>query len=326
MLERDILQLLACPWDHSDLRVEGEGLLCSHGHSFSLEGDVPVLTDHVRREALPRNMKHIRSSAPDSPVDPFVNQWLVNTNGNLYWGARGRLSRYPIPNWPLARSEANLVVDIGCSWGRWCVAASCAGFRSVGVDVHIDALTAAVRVSEQLGAHAGFICAGANHLPLKPASVDTVFSYSVLQHLERAIVREFFREAARVLKPGGMCLVQLPNRFGPLALFRQAKRRFRDGKSGSLDMRYWSRTEIRKAVEDAGLRLVSIRADGFFTQNPQLADLKLLPLWGRVVVLVSHMGSRLATVFPILVRFADSLWIEARAPAASAGAPSSCPD
>lgn len=308
--------MLACPWDYQNLTADGTELVCPRGHRFAVEADVPILTDHARREAVPGNMEPCRFSPGENTVDPFVNDWVVNTNGNLYWGARGKLRRYPVPTWPIPVGEGKLVVDIGCSWGRWSIAAARAGFRPIGVDVHLDALLAAARVSRQLGACASYVCGTADRLPLKSASVDAVFSYSVLQHLERTKVFDVFREMARVLRPGGRLLTQLPNRFGPFALLRQAKRGFRDGRPGTFEMRYWSRAQIRAAVEHAGLRLVSIRADGFLTQNPQLADLDLLSAWGKCVVLASHAGCSASAVFPVFARFADSLWIEARAPRA----------
>lgn len=247
-------------------------------------------------------------------VDRFVNDWVVNTNGNLYRRARGKLSRYPIPEWSFGTGNGRVMVDLGCGWGRWSVAASRAGFRTLGIDVHLDALAAAKRVSRQLGVSANFVCAEIDSLPIQPASVDFVFSYSVLQHLDRARVQGVFREVSRVLMPGGECLIQLPNRFGAASILRQAKRGFRDGRPGTFDMRYWSRSEIASAVESAGLRLLSVQADGFLSQNPQLSDLDLLPGWGKAVVLTSHLGCRVSNVIPPLGRFADSLWIKAQAP------------
>lgn len=313
MFDTLILQLLACPWDHTGLRIEEPNLVCQQGHSFAFEGDVPVFTDQARRELIPANMGPCRFSATNTEVDPFVNDWIVNTNGNLYRRARGRLPRYPIPSIPLGGGEGKLLVDIGCGWGRWSVAASRAGFKVIGADVHLDALLAAQRVSRQLGARTSFVCSPGDHLPLKSASADAVFSYGVLQHLERERVRGVLREAARVLKPGGTCLLQLPNRFGPLALLRQVERGFRDGRPGTFEMRYWSRREILLALQEAGLRLIALRADGYLTVNPQVTDLDLLAPWGKFIVLASHTGCRLANSFPTLARIADSLWIEARA-------------
>jgi len=180
------------------------------------------------------------------------------------------------------------------------------------MDVHIDALEAASRVSRQVGVRADYVCADVEHLPFRSGSIDVFFSYSVLQHLERAKVMGFLKEVSRTLSSQGVCLVQLPNTLGPYNLVQQARRRFRDGRPGTFEMRYWSRHAIEQAVAEAGLRDLTIRADGFFTQNPQLADLDLLSLGGKLVVLGSYAGRRAAAVFPLLTRLADSLWIEAR--------------
>jgi hypothetical protein len=135
-----------------------------------------------------------------------------------------------------------------------------------------------------------------------------------LQHVDRAKVLRFFQECSRVLKPHGLCIVQLPNVFGLYNILLEAKRGFRDAKLGTFEMRYWSKTGIRDAVERAGLYDLEIRADGFFTQNPQFSDLDLLSPAGRLVVLASYAGRRMASVFPVLTRLADSLWIKTRAP------------
>jgi ubiquinone/menaquinone biosynthesis C-methylase UbiE len=209
------------------------------------------------------------------------------------------------------------MVDIGCSWGRWSIAAARAGFLPVGTDVHVDALAAAARVSGQLDARADFICGDAEHLPFQSRSVDFVFSYSVLQHLDKSKVRRIFQEISRVLQPGGVCLIQLPNAFGLLSIAQQLKRGFREAKSGTFEMRYWTHASIRHALEEAGFSRIEIYVDGFFSQNPQLTDLDLLSPAGRLLVRVSAAGRRAANTFPILTRVADSLWVEAQTSPAS---------
>jgi len=249
----------------------------------------------------------------DEAIDPFVDHWLVNTHGNLYWRARGRLRRYPIPVWPhAAQGQGKVLLDVGCSWGRWSIAAARAGYRPIGVDVHLDALNAGRRVSRQVGATCDFVCASADRLPFRSASVDFVFSYSVLQHLDRETVRQFFREAGRVLKPQGICLVQLPNTIGPYNLIRRIRRGLLRTVPGPFEMRYWSRGRIRDAVQEAGLSQLKIRADGYFSQNPQLSDLDMLSPAGKLVVLTSYAGCKAASKVPFLTRFADSFWVEAR--------------
>jgi ubiquinone/menaquinone biosynthesis C-methylase UbiE/uncharacterized protein YbaR (Trm112 family) len=315
LLSEELTKILACPLDRSNLRVRDETLVCDGGHVFPIENGVPIFTDAVRREAIPKNMGPVRSDPQqDRIVDAFVNDWLVNTNGNLYRRARGKLKRYPIPVWPLPAVSGQIVLDVGCSWGRWSVAAARAGFSPIGLDVHIDALAAAGRVSRQLGVSASFVCGDIEALPLPAKSVDVVFSYSVLQHIDRLKVGRFFEEATRVLKPGGVCLVQLPNAYGMYSIIRQAKRGFRDATSGTFEMRYWTRTGIRRAIEKAGLRNLHFHADGFFSQDPQLSDLDLLSPAGKLIVVASHAGRKVANMLPVLTCVADSLWVRAQSP------------
>ncbi|MGB6874774.1 MAG: methyltransferase domain-containing protein [Candidatus Acidiferrales bacterium] len=318
MLDESLLRVLACPLDHTLLRVSGDAVVCEQGHRFAIEQGVPVFAENPRREPAPSNMapcpKFHEDGVASSTIDPFVNDWIVNTNGNLYWHTRGQLPRYPIPNWPFGSGEGKTLLDIGCSWGRWCIAAARAGFRPIGVDVHVDALAAAGRVSQQLAARCDFLCSDADALPTRSRSIDCVFSYSVLQHIDKPKVLRIFQEIARVLKPGGRCLIQLPNTLGPLSFAQQLKRGFRDARLGSFEMRYWSHAAIRQGLEGACLRNVRIHADGFLSQNPQLADLDLLTPTGKLIVIASYAGRKAANALPILTRVADSLWIEAQAP------------
>src|SRR5579859_5667415 len=130
----DLLRVLCCPQDYGSLQNAGGFLVCGNGHRYGLEQGVPVFTENPRREPKPLNMEpcpQFDRSAAEESIDPFVNDWIVNTNGNLYWRARGKLPRYPIPKWPFPAGNGRLLVDIGCSWGRWSIAAARAGFRPI---------------------------------------------------------------------------------------------------------------------------------------------------------------------------------------------------
>jgi len=322
VVSESLLCLLACPRDHSAIQIQDGALKCAQGHMFAMEQGVPVFAEQPRRETFPLNMPPLArpgnsvaaSQTQSAAINPFVNDWIVNTNGNLYWRTRGRLPRYPIPAWPFGEGRGRVLLDIGCAWGRWSIAAARAGFQPIGLDLHIDALAAATHVSRQLNARGDFLCSGIETLPFRSRSVDCVFSYSVLQHIEKNKVLSGFREIARVLKPGGMCIIQLPNKIGLVSLAQQLRRGFREARPCSFEMRYWSHGEIRRSLETAGLRDVRICADGFFSQNPQLADLDLLSAPGKALVLVSCAGRKIANILPVLTRIADSLWIEARSP------------
>jgi SAM-dependent methyltransferase/uncharacterized protein YbaR (Trm112 family) len=313
----DLLRILACPADRTALRIENDSLVCENSHCFAMEQGVPVFAESPRREPVPLNMGPCPHAGENGSIDWFVNDWIVNTNGNLYWRVRGALPRYPIPKWPFGSGNGKILVDIGCGWGRWSIAAARVGFKPIGIDVHVDALAAASRVARQLGVRADFVCSDAERLPFQQGSVDCVFSYSVLQHLDKPKVLRILQEIARVLKPGGMCLIQLPNQFGLLNIMRQLKRGLREAGSGTFEMRYWSRNFIRRGFQEAGFPGVAVRTDGFFSQNPQLSDLDLLSPAGKLTVLTSHAGRKIADAIPILTRVADSLWIEAHTPSHS---------
>lgn len=306
-------QILACPIDGTKLHHSKGSLACEREHKFAIEEGIPIFAAKPRREFLPGNMPPCDIQA-DSQVDPFVNNWIVNTNGNLYWRVRGRLPRYPVPRWPFEAGDGKVMIDLGCGWGRWCLAAANAGFGPVGVDIHLDAVQAATRVSRQMSKQARFLCADIERLPIHSESVDRVFSYSVLQHLDREKVAMILREAARILKSGGALCIQLPNTAGLYSTFQRMRRGFREAKSGTFEMRYWSRRQIRETLKKAGFQDIEIEADGFFSQNPQLTDLDLLSVAGKFVVSVSHAGCAVSRALSPLVGLADSLWVKARKP------------
>jgi 2-polyprenyl-3-methyl-5-hydroxy-6-metoxy-1,4-benzoquinol methylase len=240
-------------------------------------------------------------------IDEHVRRSIVKTHGNLYRHAT--LTRYPIPPFPLEPGDGRALLDLGCNWGRWTIAASRAGFRATGIDPARKAVEAARRVAGQLGVDAEYVVGDARELPFPDESFDVVFSYSVLQHLAKDDVRRAIEGIRRVLRPGGTVWIEMPNAHGLLNLARQIRRGFSAG-SGQ-DVRYWSRAELREAFGVLGP--VDLSADGFLTINPQPSDLDLLPRRSRAVVRVSESLRRASRRAPFLVRFADSLVVHVEA-------------
>jgi SAM-dependent methyltransferase len=204
------------------------------------------------------------------------------------------------------------MVDLGCSWGRWCMSASHAGYVPFGVDIHLDAVQAARRVSLSNGSQGTFLCSEIDALPFHDATADLVFSYSVLQHIERDKVRRVLAESWRILKPGGDLIIQLPNSFGPFNLVQELRRGFREARADSFEMRYWSPRQIRELLRDSRFGEIKLRADGFFSQNPQISDLHLLSILGKLVVLTSSAMCKVANAISLLRLTADSLWVISR--------------
>lgn len=161
----------------------------------------------------------------------------------------------------------------------------------------------------------------ARYLPFADKSVDVVFSYSVLQHFSLGDADQALRAAARVLRPGGTCLIQLAQATGPLNLFRQAQRRFRHPRA--FEVRYWSPRRLRDRFRNL-IGPTTFEVDGFFTLNPQPSDVDLLPWSSSAIVRASELLRRVSAHVPWLVVVADSTYCRAtRRAEGSAQAPGS---
>jgi SAM-dependent methyltransferase len=102
------------------------------------------------------------------------------------------------------------VVDVGCGPGfllgcieRWFPAA-----ELIGVDQSEDLLMVAQSRCKSMTALQG----DASRIPLPDASTDAAFALHVVEHLQEP--DDFFREARRVVRPGGLLVVATPNLDG----------------------------------------------------------------------------------------------------------------
>jgi ubiquinone/menaquinone biosynthesis C-methylase UbiE len=95
------------------------------------------------------------------------------------------------------------VLDLGCGRGRWSALFAAGGTRVTGVDWSADALVQAKRAAPE----ANFRRMSITALDFPEASFDLVNSVTVIQHLPLQEHEKVFREAARVLVPGGHLLI-----------------------------------------------------------------------------------------------------------------------
>jgi SAM-dependent methyltransferase len=244
-------------------------------------------------------------------VDPYVQEWVAGTNGRLYVPLVHRLTRYPIPEWPLPGAGRGLVLDVGCGWGRWMVSAGRRGYVPVGIDVKLEPLQAARRVLHAHGMRGYVVLADLAWLPFRDGAFDLVFSYSAIQHVDRVRARRCVEGLHRVLRDGGTCLLELPNRFGLGRLLRlQLTRAADDADPESWCVRYYSPAELRALVGDV-FGTCDLRVDSFFGIGVQRSDLDILPWRGKAVVVMSETLKALARWIPLLSRLADSVYVHA---------------
>jgi ubiquinone/menaquinone biosynthesis C-methylase UbiE len=239
-------------------------------------------------------------------VDPVVSSLIGATNGLGYQHLIGKLEEYPVPEIRLPQGKGQTILDIGCNWGRWCIAAARKGYAPIGIDPSLGAIAAARRVAKQLGVEVKYLVGDGRFLPFKRDALDHVFSYSVLQHLDREDAANVLGEIARVLKPEGTSLIQMPTRFGLRCLYHQARRKFRQ--ATGFEVRYWSIPSLRKLFSSR-IGSTEIQVDSFFSIGLQNSDMRLMPIPYKLVMLLSEGLRRTSPIVRPLIFAADSVYL-----------------
>jgi SAM-dependent methyltransferase len=240
-------------------------------------------------------------------VDPCVSFLVGATNGIAYQNLIGKLPDYPIPELRLPPANGQFLLDIGCNWGRWCIAAARLGYTPIGIDPSLGAILAAQRVAAQLGLNAKFVVGDARFLPFRKGCMDVVFSYSVLQHFGDDDAISAVKEIGRVLRADGRSLIQMPTILGMRCMYHQARRRLR--KARNFEVRYWSVPALRQIfTENVGPTTFSV--DCFFGIGLQAADLMLMSSLLRVAIRTSEVLRKISRRFPWLCYLADSIYAE----------------
>jgi ubiquinone/menaquinone biosynthesis C-methylase UbiE/uncharacterized protein YbaR (Trm112 family) len=309
---------LACPRDKKSLDRSGDRLVCADGHAYPIFDDIPVMLvddvetthDYITKtlaKVAAGNDQSQNGSANKSEIDEFVQAEVPYTSGNLYFSVQHKLTRYPIPETRLVPGNGERLLDIGCNWGRWSIAAAKKGYRTIGIDPNLDAVLAARRVSRQLGVDPDFVVGDARYLPFLDNAFDTVFSYGVFQHFSKDNTRTSLDEVARVLKPNGNTLMQMPNKYG-IRQYQQYRRRgYTEGEA--FDVRYWTPSELMKTFESK-FGKTKMTTDCYFGLGIQPSDADLLPFRYKTVVYSSEIMRWFSTVFTPLTKVADSVYLE----------------
>jgi SAM-dependent methyltransferase len=318
----NLLELIVCPVHRTELEKAGDELVCSAGHRFPYVDGIPVLLTSDLRATHPVfqvSLERARAGGGDrfelraDEVDPVVQGSIAATGGLLYQPLQGHLTRYPIPELRLPRGNGKLLLDVGCHWGRWSIAAAQKGYRTIGIDPSLEGVEAARRIAKQLGLDSQYLVGDARQLPFRDDVFDVTFSNGVLQHFTRENVRLAVAEMSRVLKARGVSLVQMPNAHGLRSLFWRLRYRFWRGMpQHGFDIRYWTPGELEAEFEEL-VGPSRLEADCFFALNAQRADIELLPPKYQLVVRASEATRRVARVVRPLERVADSVYVRSTA-------------
>jgi len=208
------------------------------------------------------------------------------------------------------------LLDVGCGGGQFLAFARSRGWDELmGIEVSPPA---AARARERSGAivhECDFASAG-----LEPERFAGVAMWNVIEHAPRP--RDFVREVARLLRPGGACVADCPNRFG-VTLRAIGPRAY--VVMPPEHVTYFSHTALRMLLEAEGLRVRRLGSNTVYLndwlrffggpQEEARARKRHLAWYGRVT------GSRLAlgaigaaNALLDLARLGDQLLVTAQKP------------
>lgn len=110
---------------------------------------------------------------------------------------------------PHVRQPENLIaLEIGCGGGRLLAAASRHFRNVVGVDIHDRLSFVAEHLRAKGVANFELHQSGGNALPVPDASIDVIYSFTVIQHMEHyETVTAYLRDAFRACKHGGVAVL-----------------------------------------------------------------------------------------------------------------------
>lgn len=150
------------------------------------------------------------------------------------------------PTDPDESTSKRLTLDLGCGTG-----AVLEDLQSISQPIGLDMSPLALQFCQERGLCRLLIGRG-EWLPLRSNTIDAVVALDVFEHIEDDAAA--FREAARVLRPGGVLVLSVPafmSLWGPHDVALMHFRRYR-------------RALVRSRLEDAGFEVVRLSYAIFF--------------------------------------------------------------
>jgi len=162
------------------------------------------------------------------------------------------------------------VLNIGCGIGRVERYLAPSVGELWGVDISGEMIARArKRLAGLPNVHLREVAVGEFLSSFESGTFDLVFSFLVLQHMEREDAFRYLEEAARILRPGGALSVQFPNLLSPeySAAFARGAR-VEPRSAGRV--RAYTEPEVRHFLELAGFRVESMNVSAGARSNAEI--------------------------------------------------------
>jgi len=331
--EDNLLSLLECPRDHSDLRFKNNHLCCAQGHEYPIVCGIPVFLLAEKQQTIGIAVASLKAAehaigsplyvdtlgvseeekrgiernwAAGGKIDPVISHLIGATAGLGYIDLVGRLESYPIPEIPVGIGNGELLLDVGSSWGRWSVSAARKGWRVVGIDPSLGAILAAQRAFSAMRLDMAFVCGDARFLPFKGDLFRCAFSYSVIQHFSETDAELAIAELGRILHRGGIAKIQMAHKGGLRSTYTRTRSHYVD--DGPFRVRYWSLASMRDVFERK-IGPCTCVAEAFGGLGLLDEDRNYVSAKARLLITISVWLKKLSAFVRPLVNFADSVYI-----------------
>lgn len=183
-----------------------------------------------------------------------------------------------------ARLQPNsLILEPGCGSGKFSLVFVSQGHKVVTLDYVFDVLQGVQTTQAQLGKRwHGWLrfCQGSlERLPFPDDTFDLVFNEGVIEHwLDREERHNVLKEMVRVVKPGGVVTVIVPNGVHPLISVWEARL---PGFMTAPPMTYYNARRLEFELVEAGLK--DVYTDGIYPWR----SLTRVPPWSQFYLLTA---------------------------------------
>lgn len=117
--------------------------------------------------------------------------------------------------------EGLRVLEVGAGTGRDSFPLAQHGARVVQLDYSVESLAILKDVAAQLAVPVEIVGGDTFSLPFRDSSFDVVFHQGLLEHFRAPAAGKLLEENIRVLRPGGLLLVDVPQRFHAYTLAKR---------------------------------------------------------------------------------------------------------
>ncbi len=156
----------------------------------------------------------------DESIDRWNRFWSSKDDPGQVYSSSPRVLEAILERLP---EGAPRVLEVGAGTGRDTAALAATGARAVALDASAEALSLVARAAPVLVGR-GIVAGDALHLPFRDAAFDAVFHQGVLEHFGNP--RAFLVENRRILAPGGLLVVDVPQTWHPWTALKRVALRF----------------------------------------------------------------------------------------------------